>query len=73
MATSDADDPQVLQRVFDRLASTPDDRLQAVLSKLLPKLVQMMEKDNLRPQVLEILSHILKRVKPNESIQLPLL
>lgn len=73
MQAAQTDDIQALERVHDRLAATNDDKLQGVLAKLLPKLVEMMAQDQLRNKVSQIFSHLLKRVRPNESIKLPVM
>jgi hypothetical protein len=73
MNSAQSEDLQALERVHDRLAATSDDKLQHVLAKLLPRLVEMMAQDLLRSKVSQIFSHLLKRVRPNDSIQLPVL
>jgi hypothetical protein len=58
-----------LQRVFDRLVSTPNDQLQKILDVLLPKLILMANNSDLREKVvLPMFSHILKRIKPLRTL-----
>ena len=61
-----------LQRISDRLISTPNEELQKVLENLLPKLLPLSNNAELRDkQVVPILMQILKRIKLLE-IRLPL-
>ena len=61
-----------LQRISDRLVSTPNEELQKVLDNLLPKLLPLSNNAELRDkQVVPILMQILKRIKLLE-IRLPL-
>ena len=61
-----------LQRINDRLISTANDDLQRVLEALLPKLLPLSNNEALREkQVVPILMHILRRIKPLET-RLPL-
>ena len=61
-----------LQRISDRLVSTPNEELQKVLENLLPKLLPLSNNAELRDkQVVPILMQILKRIKLLE-IRLPL-
>jgi hypothetical protein len=64
-------DAEILKRVFDRLLSTPESKLQAVLSKLLPKLVRLADVEATRQLLIEIFGHLLKRIRPNSAILLP--
>ena len=58
-----------LQRIEDRLVATANEGLEAVLAKLLPKLVILSNKQPLLNKVVHIFSHLIKRVK---SLQTPL-
>lgn len=61
-----------LQRINDRLISTSNEDLQRVLEALLPKLLPLSNNEELREkQVVPILMHILRRIKPLET-RLPL-
>lgn len=61
-----------LQRIGDRLISTTNDDLEKVLEVLLPKLLPLSNNGALRDkQVVPILMHILRRIKPLET-RLPL-
>lgn len=61
-----------LDRVLHRLVVTDDGKLTAVLDKLLPKLVRRLnDAPAVRTKVIDILSHISKRARPNPSIVLP--
>ena len=63
----------VLTRVFNRLTTASDQRLQSVVPKLLPGLLPNLNTTHasVRNKAVEVLSHISKRVRPNKSIQLP--
>lgn len=62
----------VLDRVLHRLVITEDDKLSAVLDKLLPKLLRKLnDAPAVRAKVVDVLSHISKRARPNPSIILP--
>jgi hypothetical protein len=52
-----------LQRVLDRLKSTKNENLSAVLSVLLPKLLPLSNQDALRSKALAVISEAMKRVK----------
>ena len=69
----DTEDIATLERVLTRLAFTDDDRLESVLMNLLPRLIAMITVDAspVRAKVLEVLSHLNSRVKPNRQIKLP--
>eukprot|EP00953_Heterococcus_sp_UTEX-ZZ885_P034921 18063-Heterococcus_DN1.PRE.2 len=74
MAQEAAKDVEALERILHRLVMTPDDKLAGVLAKLLPKLLEKLnnaEATLVRPKVIELLSHISKRARPNTSITLP--
>jgi len=75
MAASDADVEQ-LDRVLTRLASVTDEvAFAAVLAQLLPRLLSRMTVSLAaasRTKLLEILSHVNKRVKDRASVPLPL-
>lgn len=61
----------VLDRVLHRLVVTEDAKLSPVLDKLLPKLLRKLnDVPALRGKVIDVLSHISKRVRPNTSIVL---
>ena len=57
------DELKSLERVYDRLTTTSNEDLSNVLSKLLPKLLPLMNKELLRPTILKILANVTKRVK----------
>lgn len=62
----------VLDRVLHRLVVTEDGKLSAVLDKLLPKLLRKLnDAPTVRGKVIDVLSHISKRVRPNPSVTLP--
>ena len=64
-----------LDTVLARLASMPDEKLDPVLAKLLPRLLdpKMVGSPDapLRTKVIQILTHINKRVKASPRMQLP--
>lgn len=61
-----------LDRVIHRLVVTEDDKLSAVLDKLLPKLLRKLnDAPAVRGKVIDALSHVSKRARPNSSITLP--
>lgn len=67
-----AQERAILDRVLHRLVVTDDDKLSAVLDKLLPKLVlKLNDATPLRAKVIDVLSHISKRARPNASITIP--
>ncbi|KAG1660153.1 hypothetical protein FOA52_007810 [Chlamydomonas sp. UWO 241] len=72
MATA-ADEVAGLDRVLTRLATTEDTNLEKVLLKLVPLVISKLATthDAVRKKVLEILSHVNKRVKGQPSIKLP--
>lgn len=62
----------VLDRVIHRLVVTEDGKLSAVLDKLLPKLLRKLnDAPAVRGKVIDALSHVSKRARPNSSITLP--
>ncbi|KAG2487332.1 hypothetical protein HYH03_014048 [Edaphochlamys debaryana] len=63
-----------LDRVLTRLAVTDDDKLEKVLQRLIPAVVGQLKSphDATRKKVLEILSHVNKRLKVLPSLPLPL-
>ena len=53
-----------LQRIQDRLSSTPNEQLDQVLATLLPKLIPFANNEALRDkQIIPIFTHILRRIK----------
>ncbi|KAJ8748308.1 hypothetical protein K2173_001727 [Erythroxylum novogranatense] len=73
---TDADIEELLDRMLTRLALCNDSNLQALLSKLLPLTISSLSSSSstsVRNKVLEILSHVNKRVKHQPDIALPLL
>ncbi|MFQ6631675.1 hypothetical protein Gotur_009004 [Gossypium turneri] len=73
-AKSDAETEELLDRMLTRLALCDDSKLQALLSKLLPLTISSLSSSSqlVRNKVLEILSHVNKRVKHQPEIGLPL-
>ncbi|KAF3455353.1 hypothetical protein FNV43_RR05803 [Rhamnella rubrinervis] len=77
-AKSDAETEEMLDRMLTRLAFCDDSKLQALLSKLLPITIFLLSLLRCPQQgfsnflVLEILSHLNKRVKHQPEIGLPL-
>ncbi|XP_024395125.1 LOW QUALITY PROTEIN: uncharacterized protein [Physcomitrium patens] len=73
-ATDGASEEAVLDRMLTRLALTEETQLEKVLSKLLPLAVSRLGSSYhpTKMKVMEMLSHINKRVKDQASIQLPL-
>ncbi|ERM99116.1 proteasome-associated protein ECM29 homolog isoform X2 [Amborella trichopoda] len=64
----------MLDHMLTRLALTDDSKLETVLSKLLPYCISSLSLPlpSIRQKVMEILTHINKRVKHQPSIRLPL-
>jgi len=65
---------EALDRVMMRLAVASEDALPAILGALLPQLMALLSPDMdvlTRTKVLEILSHISKRVRDRTELQLP--
>lgn len=52
-----------LSRVHDRVLATDNDKLPQILEKLLPGLLPLANKEELRPQVLVIISNLVRRIK----------
>ncbi|KAH1090696.1 hypothetical protein J1N35_017953 [Gossypium stocksii] len=73
-AKSDVETEELLDRMLTRLALCDDSKLQALLSKLLPLTISSLSSSSqlVRNKVLEILSHVNKRVKHQPEIGLPL-
>ncbi|XVF04907.1 hypothetical protein REPUB_Repub05bG0125300 [Reevesia pubescens] len=73
-AKSDVEAEELLDRMLTRLALCDDSKLQALLSKLLPLTISSLSSSSqlVRNKVLEILSHVNKRVKHQLEIGLPL-
>ncbi|KAG5517314.1 hypothetical protein RHGRI_037912 [Rhododendron griersonianum] len=71
---SDAEVEELLDRMLTRLALCDDSRLQNLLSKLLPLSISSLSSSSpsVRNKVIEILSHVNKRVKHQPDIGLPL-
>ncbi|XP_058196346.1 uncharacterized protein LOC131312529 isoform X1 [Rhododendron vialii] len=71
---SDAEVEELLDRMLTRLALCDDSRLQNLLSKLLPLSISSLSSPSpsVRNKVIEILSHVNKRVKHQPDIGLPL-
>ncbi|XP_054792203.1 uncharacterized protein LOC129297885 [Prosopis cineraria] len=74
-AKSDAEIEELLDRMLTRLALCDDSKLEPLLSKLLPLCISSLSSQSqaVRNKVLEILSHVNKRVKLQPDIGLPLL
>ncbi|KAL2316898.1 hypothetical protein Fmac_030774 [Flemingia macrophylla] len=73
-AKSDAEVEEMVDRMLTRLALCDDSKLEPLLSKLLPFCISSLSTQSLpvRNKVLEILSHVNKRVKFLPHIGLPL-
>ncbi|XP_028798613.1 proteasome adapter and scaffold protein ECM29 [Neltuma alba] len=74
-AKSDAEIEELLDRMLTRLALCDDAKLEPLLSKLLPLCISSLSSQSqaVRNKVLEILSHVNKRVKLQSDIGLPLM
>jgi len=60
---SDAD-AAALQRIQNRLESTPNEQLEGVLTTLLPKLIPFAQQEALRDKyIIPIFTHVLRRIK----------
>ncbi|KDP43192.1 hypothetical protein JCGZ_22744 [Jatropha curcas] len=72
---SDLETEELLDRMLTRLALCDDSKLEVLLSKLLPLTLSSLSSQStaVRNKVLEILSHVNKRVKHHSDIGLPLL
>ncbi|XP_024006382.1 proteasome-associated protein ECM29 homolog isoform X1 [Eutrema salsugineum] len=75
MSKSDGELEEMLDRMLTRLALCDDSKLEALVSKLLPLTISSLSSQSpaVRNKVLEILSHVNKRVKHQHEIGLPLL
>ncbi|KAI3900527.1 hypothetical protein MKW92_037227 [Papaver armeniacum] len=73
MAKSDEDREEILDRMLTRLAFTDDDKLDNLLFKLLPYSISSLSSQSpaVRKKVMEILTHVNKRVKNQLQISLP--
>ncbi|KAL6966666.1 hypothetical protein U1Q18_032452, partial [Sarracenia purpurea var. burkii] len=71
---SDAEIEEILDRMLTRLALCDDSKLENLLSKLLPLSISFLSSHSpsVRKKVIEILSHVNKRVKHEPEIGLPL-
>ncbi|KAL9404798.1 hypothetical protein Peur_001770 [Populus x canadensis] len=71
---SDAETEELLDRMLTRLALCDDSKLETLLSKILPLTISSLSSNStaVRNKVLEILSHVNKRVKYQHEIGLPL-
>ncbi|CAK9147572.1 unnamed protein product [Ilex paraguariensis] len=71
---SDSEIEDMLDRMLTRLALCDDSKLQNLLSKLLPLTISSLSSQSpaVRNKVIEILSHVNKRVKHQPEIGLPL-
>ncbi|KAG1338330.1 hypothetical protein COCNU_04G006360 [Cocos nucifera] len=74
-AQSDAEREEMLDRMLTRLALADDSKLEPLLSKILPYSISSLASSSpsVRKAVLEILSHVNKRVKHHPEIRLPML
>lgn len=74
-AAAEAAEIDQLNRVLHRLVVADDSKLSPVLDILLPKLVRKLNgaSRRVRAKVIDVLSHISKRVRPSPSITLPCL
>ncbi|XP_058078401.1 uncharacterized protein LOC131226734 [Magnolia sinica] len=72
---SEAEIEETLDRMLTRLALSDDSKLQTLLSKILPYTISSLSFPSqlIRKKVMEILTHINKRVKHQAQIGLPLL
>ncbi|CAN8246973.1 unnamed protein product, partial [Cochlearia groenlandica] len=72
---SDGELEEMLDRMLTRLALCDESKLQALISNLLPLTISSLssQSTSVRNKVLEILSHVNKRVKHQLEIGLPLL
>ncbi|PIN26135.1 hypothetical protein CDL12_01113 [Handroanthus impetiginosus] len=71
---SDEEKEELLDRMLTRLALCDDSKLQDLLAKILPLSIAALSSasTSLRNKVIEILSHVNKRVKHRQEIGLPL-
>ncbi|KAG0457671.1 hypothetical protein HPP92_022828 [Vanilla planifolia] len=72
---SDAEREEALDRMLTRLALADDSNLAQVLSKILPYSICSLSSasPSIRKMVMEILTHVNKRVKHRQEIALPVL
>jgi hypothetical protein len=63
-----------LDRLDDRLVTTENDKLGALLKVVLPKLILLVNKDALRARVMKMFGSLLKRIKnlPSDECEVPL-
>lgn len=75
MAEAGEEQEAMLERLLTRLALTDDSKLEPVLAKLLPYAISCLgtPRQSTKQKVMDMLSHINKRVKDQPSIKLPLL
>uniref|UniRef100_A0A1J3GWL5 Proteasome-associated protein ECM29-like protein n=1 Tax=Noccaea caerulescens TaxID=107243 RepID=A0A1J3GWL5_NOCCA len=75
ISKSDGELEEMLDRMLTRLALCDDSKLEALISNLLPLTISSLSSQSpaVRNKVLEILSHVNKRVKHQHEIGLPLL
>lgn len=75
MEKSDEEREEMLDRMLTRLALSDDSKLQGLLSKILPYSISSLSSSSqsVRKKVMEILSHVNKRVKHQLEIGLPLM
>ncbi|XP_021734263.1 proteasome-associated protein ECM29 homolog isoform X2 [Chenopodium quinoa] len=73
-ALSDKEREEMLERMLTNLAFCDDSKLQSLLANLLPRAIACLSSQStaIRNKVLEILSHVNKRVKHEAGIGLPL-
>ncbi|KAK4856778.1 hypothetical protein QYF36_021086 [Acer negundo] len=73
-SSADAEKEELLDRMLTRLALCDDPKLESLISKLLPLTISSLSSHStlVRDKVLEILSHVNKRVKHQPEIRLPL-
>ena len=61
-----------LDRLDDRIVSTSNERLSGILKVLLPKLVLLVNKEELRERVMRMFGSILKRIRNLPECEVPL-
>ncbi|XP_031477380.1 uncharacterized protein LOC116248548 isoform X2 [Nymphaea colorata] len=73
--SNDLEKEEVLDRMLTRLALTDDPKLETVLPKILPYSISSLSSGSpaIRKKVMEILTHLNKRVKHQKSIRLPVM
>ncbi|GMH36012.1 hypothetical protein BSKO_03880 [Bryopsis sp. KO-2023] len=74
MAVSEDDTVASLDRVLTRLAMTDEDKLEPVLSKLIPAVIGQLKTPTgkIQKKVLEILQHVNARIRGQPKLELPL-